>query len=71
MARRRRPDLTVEQARHLLEVIKGGRLEAFYVLALTTGRRRGELLGLRWRTSTSTLGNFRFAPARRRRAAVR
>jgi Phage integrase family len=48
MARQRRPDLTVEQARHLLEVIEGERLEAFYVLALTTGLRRGELLGLRW-----------------------
>jgi integrase len=48
MAGQRRPDLTVEQARHLLEVIKGERLEAFYVLALTTGLRRGELLGLRW-----------------------
>jgi integrase len=48
MVRQRRPDLTVEQARHLLEVIKGERLEAFYVLALTTGLRRGELLGLRW-----------------------
>jgi len=48
MARQRRPDLTIEQARHLLEVIEGERLEAFYVLALTTGLRRGELLGLRW-----------------------
>jgi integrase len=48
MARQRRPDLTVEQARHLLKVIEGERLEAFYVLALTTGLRRGKLLGLRW-----------------------
>jgi integrase len=48
MARQRCPDLTVEDARHLLEIIEGERLEAFYVLALTTGRRRGELLGLRW-----------------------
>ena len=29
-------------------MIEGERLEAFYVLALTTGLRRGELLGLRW-----------------------
>lgn len=27
----------------------GGRLEALYVLALSTGMRQGELLGLRWR----------------------
>ncbi len=32
----------------MLKVIEGERLEAFYVLALTTGLRRGELLGLRW-----------------------
>jgi integrase len=48
MARQRRPDLTVEDAGRLLRVIDGERLEAFYVLALTTGLRRGELLGLRW-----------------------
>jgi integrase len=29
-------------------VLAGERLEAFYVLALMTGLRRGELLGLRW-----------------------
>jgi integrase len=29
-------------------VIQGERLEALYVLALTTGLRRGELLALRW-----------------------
>ena len=29
-------------------MIDGERLEAFYVLALTTGLRRGELLALRW-----------------------
>ncbi len=28
--------------------MSGDRLEAFFVLALTTGLRRGELLGLRW-----------------------
>jgi hypothetical protein len=32
----------------LLRVIEGERLEALYVLALATGLRRGELLGLRW-----------------------
>jgi integrase len=32
----------------LLNSIQGERLEAFFVLALTTGLRRGELLALRW-----------------------
>jgi integrase len=48
MARQRRPELGVAEARQFLEVIEGKRLEAFYVLALTTGLRRGELLALRW-----------------------
>jgi integrase len=29
--------------------VQGDRLEALYVLAITTGMRQGELLGLRWR----------------------
>ena len=41
--------LSPEQARRLLEAVGGNRLEALYVLALTTGMREGELLGLRWR----------------------
>ncbi|MHB8992040.1 MAG: tyrosine-type recombinase/integrase [Chloroflexota bacterium] len=41
--------LSPEDARALLDVAKGNRLEAFYVLAVTTGMRQGELLGLRWR----------------------
>jgi integrase len=36
-------------ARALLDAAKGDRFEALYVLALTTGMREGELLGLRWR----------------------
>jgi integrase len=38
--------LTVEQARTLLAAAEGHRLEALYVLALTTGARHGELLAL-------------------------
>ena len=38
-----------EQARRLLDVTTGDRLEARYVLAVTTGMRQGELLALRWR----------------------
>ena len=40
--------LTPEQARKLIEVSRGTRLEAMLVVALTTGMRRGELLALRW-----------------------
>jgi len=37
-----------EQARSLLTAAQGSRLEALYVLAISTGLRQGELLGLRW-----------------------
>jgi integrase len=40
--------LTPIEARTLLEAAKGERFEALYVLAVTAGLRRGELLGLRW-----------------------
>ncbi len=40
--------LSMEQAHKLLEAARGHRLEAVLTLALTTGMRRGELLGLRW-----------------------
>ena len=40
--------LTVDQARTLLEAARGERLEAAYVLMLSFGLRRGELLGLSW-----------------------
>lgn len=40
--------LTADEAARLLEAIEGDELEALYVLALTTGMRQGELLGLQW-----------------------
>jgi integrase len=40
--------LAVEDARRLVGVIRGDRLEALWICALTLGLRRGELLGLRW-----------------------
>jgi integrase len=40
--------LTAEQARVLLDTAREGRFEAIYVLALTLGMRRGEILGLSW-----------------------
>ncbi len=41
--------LSPAQARLLLDAAAGDRLDALYVLALTTGMRQGEILGLRWR----------------------
>jgi len=41
--------LTAKQASDLLVAAEGNRLRALYVMALTTGMRQGELLGLRWR----------------------
>jgi integrase len=40
--------LTREQARLLLDVASGERLEALYVVAVSTGMRQSELLGVRW-----------------------
>jgi integrase len=40
--------LSAEEVRKLLEAAHGDRLEALYVLAVHTGMRRGELLGLKW-----------------------
>jgi integrase len=47
--RREITPLSQEQARTLLEAARGDALYAFYVLAVTTGMRNGELLGLQWR----------------------
>src|SRR5207249_1936325 len=40
--------LNPEHARQLVEATKGSRYEAIYIIALTLGMRRGEVLGLRW-----------------------
>lgn len=49
MVRRYKPKvLTEEQANKLIEAVKGQRIEAFIILALTTAARRGELLALHW-----------------------
>jgi integrase len=40
--------LSAAEARRLLEAARGDRLEALYVLAVTTGMRQGELLALKW-----------------------
>lgn len=40
--------LSPAETRLFLETAKGDRLEALYVVAISTGLREGELLGLRW-----------------------
>ena len=40
--------LSPAEARKLLDAAQGDRLEALYVLAVTTGMRQGELLALKW-----------------------
>ena len=48
VVRRSPRTLTVEQARTFLASVRDDGRYALYVLALTTGMRRGELLALRW-----------------------
>jgi integrase len=43
-----RSALTAEEAQKLLTLARKDRLAAYWTLALTTGARRGELLGLSW-----------------------
>jgi len=41
--------LTRDEARRFLLAASGDTMEALFTLALATGMRQGELLGLRWR----------------------
>jgi integrase len=50
---------TVEQARRFLEVAKDDELGSLYRVALGTGLRRGELLGLEWRDVDFASGTVR------------
>ena len=61
-----RRSLTSEEAARLLAEIAGDPLEAFFVLALTTGARRGELLGLSWRDVDLDVGTVTIRQALRR-----
>lgn len=47
-----------EQACTLLESVRGTREEGLYTLALFTGMREGELLGLRWRDVDLAAGHL-------------
>jgi integrase len=40
--------LSLPEIRRILETVRGDRLEALYVVALASGLRQAELLGLRW-----------------------
>ena len=48
LPRDERRTLTVEEAQRFLKVVSGHRLEVVFVVALTMGLRRGEVLGLKW-----------------------
>ncbi len=50
--------LSPDQVRILLATAAGQRLEAVYVLAVTTGMRQGELLALHWRDVALDAGNL-------------
>ena len=51
--------LSAEQVKVLLGVARGDRLEALYVLAIHTGLRQGELLGLKWEDVDLESGTLR------------
>lgn len=54
---------TPEQASQLLDAAKGDRLEALYVLMLTSACRLGELLGLRWSSLDLERGEMQITSA--------
>ena len=58
LERREMTTLSPEQVRNLLDAATGGRLEALYVLAVTTGMRQGEILALRWRDVNLDVGTL-------------
>jgi integrase len=55
--------LSETEARTFLETARGDRFEPLYVLAITAGLRRGELLGLRWEDADLERGTLRVGRA--------
>ncbi|MDI3316876.1 MAG: site-specific integrase [Bacillota bacterium] len=55
-----------DEVMQLMAAVRGTRIEAIVVLALATGMRRGELLGLRWRDVDLEDGVLRVAQALQR-----
>jgi integrase len=58
--------LTLEQAKHFLDTVRGDRQEALYTVALSLGLRQGEALGLRWEDVDLDNGSLRVAVALQR-----
>jgi integrase len=50
--------LTVEQAQKLLSTVHGHKWEALFTIALATGMRRGEILGLKWQDINFATGTL-------------
>lgn len=50
--------LTIEQGQKFLEILRGHKWEALYILALVTGLRRGEILGLKWQDLQFSTGKL-------------
>jgi len=73
LGRLERRALTPVEAKSLLGELVGDRLEGLFVVAIATGLRRGEVLGLRWSDVDLAGGTLyvRRSPARRRRTPVR
>lgn len=63
--------LTIEQARALLDTARGEQLEAAYLLLLSYGLRRGELLGLAWADLDVDAGTLAVRQAVRKRKTAR
>jgi integrase len=59
--------LTADQVAAFLDAVQGDRLEALYILDLTTGMRQGELLGLRWQDVDLDSGMLRITSTLYRR----
>jgi integrase len=51
--------LSIEEARRLLGAVRDDRLEGVFVLGLTLGLRRGEVLGLKWNDFDPVAGTLR------------
>lgn len=59
--RRERSVMTEAQVRTLLDALVGDRMQALYTLAIATGLRQGELLGLRWHDVDLDAGTIRIS----------
>jgi integrase len=55
--------LSEAEARAFLDAARGDRFEPLYMLAISTGLRRGELLGLRWKDVELERGTLRVGRA--------